>query len=179
MPPAALFPGLGEHLTQCLPEPEGAVADREDRGPHAAAFARAEQVGPRLRALAEAVGERDQLLGPVGADPDDHQQAHLVLLEADLEVDAVDPAIDVVDLLQGALVERGRVVMPLRGEPGDRRRRQTGRGAEELLQRRTEVRAGQAVQEQSPRPRGRCAVAMRTSRMPRSYRFVTAPQCRE
>ncbi len=35
-------------------------------------------------------------LRAVGADPDHHQQAHLVLLEADLEVDPVDPHVDVV-----------------------------------------------------------------------------------
>jgi hypothetical protein len=34
-----------------------------------------------------AVVEGDQLLGAVGADPDHQQQAHLVLLQPDLEVE--------------------------------------------------------------------------------------------
>ena len=41
-----------------------------------------------------------------------------------------------------------RVVLPLRGQPGDRRRGQAGVGAEEAFQRRGEVLAGQAVQVQ-------------------------------
>jgi hypothetical protein len=95
---------------------------------------------------AEPVGQRDQLLLPVGTDPDHHQQAHLVLLQPDLEVDPVDPAVDVVGVGQRPLAERLGVVLPLAGEPGDRRRRQARGRAEELLQRRAEVTAGQAVQ---------------------------------
>jgi len=89
--PTPLLPGFGEHLPQRLPEPQRAVADREHRGPHPATLAVAQQVCPRLRGLPEPVGERDELLLPVGADADHHQQAHLVLLESDLEVDPVDP----------------------------------------------------------------------------------------
>jgi hypothetical protein len=97
---------VGEDLAQRGPEPEGAVADGEHRCPHAAALARAQQVGPGLGGLPVPVVEGDQFLGAVGADPDHHQQAHLVLLEADLEVDPVDPHVHVVGLGQGALVER-------------------------------------------------------------------------
>jgi hypothetical protein len=71
--PAALLVGVGEDIAQRLPEPERPVTDGEHRGSHAAALAVAEQVGPRLRRLAEPVGQRDQLLLPVGADPDHHQ----------------------------------------------------------------------------------------------------------
>jgi hypothetical protein len=48
-------------------------------------------------------GDGDELLLPVGADADHHQQAHVVLLEADLEVDAVDPATDVVGRQAGRM----------------------------------------------------------------------------
>ena len=92
MPPAALLPGGGKHVTDRLPEPERTITDGQHRGLHAATLAVAQQVGPRLARFAEPVGERDQLLAAVGADPDDHQQAHLVLLQPDLQVDAVDPA---------------------------------------------------------------------------------------
>jgi hypothetical protein len=46
------------------------------------------------------VVEGDQLLGAVGADTDHHQQAHLVLGQADLEVNPVDPHVDVVGVGQ-------------------------------------------------------------------------------
>ena len=36
--PAALCPGLGEHLAQGAPEPERAVPDRQHRGAHPAPF---------------------------------------------------------------------------------------------------------------------------------------------
>ena len=88
--PAPLLLGLGEHLAKRLPEPQRAVADGQHRGPHPTALAVAQQIGPRLGGLAEPVGQRDQLLGAIDADPDHHQQADLVLLEADFEVDPVD-----------------------------------------------------------------------------------------
>jgi hypothetical protein len=98
--PAALFAGVGEHLAQRCPEPERAVADGQHRGAHAATLARAQQVGPGLGGLTVPVGECDQLLATVRAHPDHHQQARLVLLQPHLEVDAVDPQVDVVDLGQ-------------------------------------------------------------------------------
>jgi len=63
----------------------------------------------------------------VGTYPDDHQQAQLVQLESHLEVDPVDPGVDVVALGQGPLVERDRLVLPLAGEPGGRRGGQAGK----------------------------------------------------
>jgi len=64
----------------------------------------------------------------------------------DLEVDPVDPAVDVVGAGQRAVVERRGLALPLGGEPGNGGGGQTRIRAEELLQRRREVRAGQAVQ---------------------------------
>ena len=126
MEPAPLLDGLGEHLTQRRPEPQRPVADGEHRGAHAAPLGRAEQVQPGLGGLAVPVLEGDQLLGAIGADADHDQQAHLVLAEADLEVDPVDPHVHVVDVTQAAVAERGGFVLPLGGQPGDRRRRQAG-----------------------------------------------------
>jgi len=146
VPPAALLAGLREHVAHGLPEPERAVADGEHWCLHAASFARAQQVRPGLAGLAEPVGERDELLGPVRADPQNHQQAHLVLLEPDLQMDPVDPDVDVVGAGQRPGVEGALLVLPLRRQPGDGRGRQARAGAEELLQRRTEVIAGQAMQ---------------------------------
>ncbi len=143
-----LLTGVGKHVASCFPEPQGAVADGEHRGAHPTALAVAQQVGPRLRGLAEPVGQGDELLGAVDPDSDHHQQAHRVLLQADLEVNPVDPQVDVVSVAQRPLAERGGVVLPLGGEPGDRRGGQPRGRAEELLQRRHEVRAGQSVQVQ-------------------------------
>jgi len=138
VPPATLLGRVGEHLAQRLPEPERAVADGEHRRGHPAAFAAAQQVSPRLRALPEPVGERDQLLRAVGADTDHHQQAHLVLLEADLEMDPVDLRVHVVGAGQRTRAERDRLVLPLRGEPGDRGRRQSSRGPKDCCNAGTE-----------------------------------------
>lgn len=87
MEPAALLERVGEHLTQRAPEPERAVADRQDRSTHAAPLAAAEQIQPGLGGLTVPVIEGDQLLGAIGTHADHHQQAHLVLLEADLQMD--------------------------------------------------------------------------------------------
>ena len=95
MPPAALLTSVREHLAQRLPEPQRPVADCQHRGGHPAAAATAQQIGPRLRGLLIPIGQRDQLLAAVGADTDHHQQAHLVLGQADLEVNPVDPHLEV------------------------------------------------------------------------------------
>ena len=63
-------------------------------------------------------------------------------------MDPVDPAVHVVGVLQRPLVERGRVVLPLRREPGDGGGGQARGRAEELLQRRHEVAGRKAVQVQ-------------------------------
>jgi len=94
--PAPLLAGLGEHLADRGPEPQGTVADREHRRGHATALTAAEQIERRLGRFAVPVVKRDEFLGAVRADPDHHQQAHFVLLQPDLEVDPVDPAVDVV-----------------------------------------------------------------------------------
>ena len=124
MEPTPLLLGVGEHVTDGLPEPEGTIPGGQDGSPHAAAFAVAEQVRPRLRRFPEPVSQRDQLLVAINTDPDHHQQTDLVLLEAHLHVDPVDPHIHVVDVAQAALAERVRFVLPLGGQPGDHGRRQ-------------------------------------------------------
>jgi hypothetical protein len=63
-------------------------------------------------------------------------------------VHAVGPHVHVVAVGQVAGAEGGVVVLPLLGQPGDRGRRQTGGGAEELLQGGHEVAGGQPVQVQ-------------------------------
>jgi hypothetical protein len=61
-----------------------------------AALAVAQQIGPRFGGLPIAVGQRDEFLAAIGAHPDQHQQAQLGLLEADVDMDSVSPDIHVV-----------------------------------------------------------------------------------
>jgi hypothetical protein len=61
-------------------------------------------------------------------------------------MDPVDPHVDVVGAGQRAGVEGPLLVLPLRRQPGDGRGRQARAGAQELLERRTEVAARQTMQ---------------------------------
>ena len=146
--PAALFPGFGEHLAQRLPAAQRAVPRGQHRGAHAAACAVAQQVSPRLRGFAVPVGQGDELRAAVGADPDHHQQAQLVLAKADVHVDAVGPHVHIIDAGQVTVHERAGLALPVLGQPGDHRRGQARAGAQELTQGRHEVAGGQAVQVQ-------------------------------
>lgn len=144
--PAALLTGRGEHFAHGFPQAQCSVADGQHGGGHPAAFAVAQQISPRLGRFPVAVGDRHQFLAAISTHADHHQQAQLGLLEADLEVDAVDPQVDVVGPGHIAAPERGGFVLPLRGQAGDRGGRQSGPRAEELLQCRPEVPAGQPMQ---------------------------------
>ena len=108
-----MLAGVGEHLAHRLPEPQGPIPDRQHRGSHPAAAATAQQIGPRLGRLPVPVGEGDELLAAIGADPDHHQQAQLLLLQANLEVDAVDPQVDVVGVREITVAESFGFVLPL------------------------------------------------------------------
>jgi hypothetical protein len=122
--PTALLFGLGKHLAQRGPEPERAVADGERRGAHPASRGVARQVRPGPLGLPVPVGQRDQLLRAVRAHAREHQQAHPLLLETDVDVHPVGPHVDVVRPGRVAVAERAGLVLPLRGQPGDRRRRE-------------------------------------------------------
>src|SRR5690348_7843381 len=54
-----------------------------------------QQITPRLRALANAIGEADKLLPAFRRRADDDQDALCLLLEPGLQMDAVGPAVDV------------------------------------------------------------------------------------
>ncbi len=129
--PAALFPGCGEHVAYGFPEAEGAITDGQYWGTHAAPPAGAEQISPRLGGFTEPVSQRDEFLLPISADPNHDQQTHFVLIEADLEMDSVNPHIHVVSVGEGAFVERGSLVLPSGGQPVDRGRGQARGGAQE------------------------------------------------
>ena len=139
--------GLGEHLAQRASRTPAPRRRRPGPGRACRAVSRHAAGRPSVSAgLAVAVGQRDQLLGAVGAHPDQHQQAQLVLAEADVDVDAVGPAVHVVHTGQVPLGERLLLVLPLLTQPGHRRGGQPGARAEELLQRGHEVSTGQPAQ---------------------------------
>ena len=93
--PPTLLGRLGEDVAQGGPEAQGAVAGGQGRRHQAALTQVAQQLLPALGRLAVAVREGHQLLGPVRAHAHDDQAAQAVLLEADTEVDAIHPPVDV------------------------------------------------------------------------------------
>src|SRR5690606_36059548 len=109
----------------------------------------AQQRAPALGRLAEAVLHRDQLLGAVGARAHEHENAEPILLEADVEVNAVRPYVDVVAITQIPLPEALVLVDPDREQPADVRGREPGSlFPQQRLERLLEVARRQAAQVQ-------------------------------
>jgi hypothetical protein len=136
-----------------------AVAHHHHRRAHAPAAQVTQQLGPRLGRLALTVGDRHEFLGAVSTYTDDDQAAQPPVLQAQIEVDAVSPAVHVVPVGQVPRQERLPFGLPLGGQPGDHRGRQAGRGAEERLQRRHEVQARQSMQVQQRQHLGHLGAA--------------------
>jgi site-specific DNA recombinase len=123
--PAPLGPGRGPDLDDRSPEAQRPVADRQrglDR--QATGPAVQEQPLPRLLALAVAVGHGDQLLLALGGRPHQDEDALAVLLQADVEMHAVGPDVDVPLALERSLAPGVVFALPGRLEPGDRGRRE-------------------------------------------------------
>ena len=78
-------------------------------------FRFAEHSLPALGALPVAVLDRDQLLRPVGPHADHDERAEAVVLQPDVEVDAIDPDVDVVAVGEAALLEGAVLSLPLVG----------------------------------------------------------------
>ena len=122
--PTALLAGLAVDLAERRPEAECAVAHGEFRwNLQPPTFEIQEQFQPGLCALPVAVTQAYDILVAHLVGPDDHQKALPVMIEAGLEVDAVDPEIDIAP---------GREIPPLplvifrpcHLQPGDGGRRQ-------------------------------------------------------
>ena len=139
---------LGQTSAKRLPEAERTVGDREFR-PHrkSAPLEIEQEFLPRLRALAHAVDQADQLLLALRRRADDHEQALRVILKAGLHVDAVDPEVDVALGGQVAIEPAGVFVDPSLLQPRNGRSRQpAGVLAEQGSQRLLEVAGGDALQ---------------------------------
>jgi len=86
-------------------------------------------------------------LVPSSRAPDHHQAAQAIIAsETNAGVDAVHPHVEVVPAREIAGLEALVLGPPTLGEAGDRRGGQAGLGAEEPLQSRYEVPAGEPVQ---------------------------------
>ena len=77
--PAALLGCLGKDVAHRRPEPEGAVADSEHRGPHPPTLAVSQQARPGLCRLAVTAGDGHELFSSVGPHADHDQAAQAVL----------------------------------------------------------------------------------------------------
>lgn len=147
--PAPLVPRRGVRLAQPCPEAEGTVAHRQQgRGGEAPLAQPPQHARPGLGALAVAELHREQLLAPILAGPDDHQQAGSVGLGPRVEVDAVRPQVGVGGR-ERARPERLVLRRPLRLEPDDGRRAQGGRLAHQLAHGGLEVARAEALEVQA------------------------------
>ncbi len=120
MHPTALLPGGGEHVGEGSPEPKGAVTNCEGRSTHAAVLQVTQHVGPRVGGLPIPIRTRQELLGAIGFDADEHQTAQAILLETDPEVHPVGPHIHKLRAGQVAGLERGVFVVPGGDQASDR-----------------------------------------------------------
>jgi hypothetical protein len=82
----------------------------------------AQKISPRLGGFPVPVGQCHEFFAPVGTYADHHQQAEFVLLQADVDMDAVRPEIHVVHIRQIVLAERTLLGLPLLGQLRDHRR---------------------------------------------------------
>ena len=125
--PAPLLLRRVPDLPHRLPEAQRPVADRQARlDLQATGLHVQQQFLPGLLALPVAVADGDQLLLPLGGRPHQHQDALPAPLQADVEVDAVGPDVDVTLARQRPLAPRLMVGLPDGLEPGDGRGREVG-----------------------------------------------------
>ena len=118
---------LRPHVPQRRPEAQRPVPNRHRRRAQTTPPQVPQHARPALVALPVAVLQRHQLLRPVRPHPDHHQRAQTVLLKPDVEVNPVDPDVDVVAPRQVAPPERLVLLVPRRCQPRDGRRAQTRR----------------------------------------------------
>ena len=131
--PAPLLPGGREHVPQRCPEAERTVAHGQHRGPHPTALGVPQQPRPRLGGLPVPIGQRDELLPAVGSDTDHHQQAQFSCSSRTIRWIPSTHRYTKSIFDRSRFLERLRLVLPLGGQPGHRRRGQPGPGTEELL----------------------------------------------
>ena len=111
--PAALRICLRPHLIDRFPEAKRAIGDGELRSYcQTAPLEIEQQFLPGQRALADAVGKTDEFLLAFGGGADDHEQTLRVIFEPGLDVDAIDPEVNVSLARQIAIEPAGVFVGP-------------------------------------------------------------------
>jgi len=146
--PAELWLRLRELLRQRHPEAQRPVP-RGHRGSvrEAAAFHLPQEAAPTVRRFPEAVLDGDEFLRAVGAGADDDQQTLPVGVQPDVEVDAVDPPIDVPTRREIALAPGLVLPLPDLLEPHDGLRREAeDLRAQNRLERLVEIARRDALQ---------------------------------
>ena len=115
------FVRLGEDVPERRPEPESAVPDGDDGGPHAPVTQVTKERRPGVGRLPVAIRDGDELLLAVEADAHDDETAQPLFVEADGEVHPVDPDVDVAPVREAALHEGAVLGLPGRRQPGNHR----------------------------------------------------------
>ena len=143
------WPRVLGHTSSIACQKPRAPSATASSGPHRKPppFEVAEELLPRLRALAHAVDESDKFLFAFGRGADDHQQALRGLLEPGLHTDAVDPEVNVAFGREITLAPTRMLVRPGLLEPPDGRGREPASIlAEQCDQRLLEITGGDALQ---------------------------------
>ena len=176
--PAALLARLGPHLPDRHPKAQRAVAHRHHRRPHPAPFEIAKHRRPALLALTVAVLNSEELLGPVGTNPNHDKGAQAILFQTDTEVDPVHPDVDVVELAQVSPLKFRMLPLPLGRQPRDRRRRQARRiFSQQNGQRFAEIARGETPQVEHRQHLGHLGRAPHVGRKNPARKTLLAAQC--
>ncbi len=123
-----------------------AVADDDLRRRHAARFEIAQEPRPGVDRLAVAGLERNDPFRAIRERRERDQHGRLLLLEAGLHVDPVDPEVDDLEPRQALPRPRVKLDVPLLFEPRDRRGRDGRFVTQEASERQVHVPLGQAVE---------------------------------
>ena len=125
MHPTTLRTRLRQHLIDRFPEAKRPVGNGElRRHRQTAPLEIEEEFLPRLRALADAVGKANEFLLAFGSGANDHEQTLRVVLEPSLDVDAIDPEVNILLGGQIAIEPAGVFLQPV---PEDQRLSLIGR----------------------------------------------------
>ena len=128
-----------------------------------------EHCAPALGALPVAVLQGDHFFAAVRPDSDQHERAQPLVLQADREVDAAGPEVDVVAVGEVSASKRLILGRPALGQAGDGARRQASRlRSQQGRQRVPKIARGQAMQVQQGQHAGEAGRAAQVGRPDRA-----------
>ena len=112
MIPAALFFHLRIDLAQPGPNPQMAIPDHQARRTQAPLLEVAQDRGPTRRGFPGPRHHRQHHFPSITQRGQDHEESRLVFLQACLHVDAINPAIHSLDLVEGPALPVGKLALP-------------------------------------------------------------------